>query len=66
MLLVYIHWYIFIDLDNKAFDTTEHKKLLHKLEQYEIRGNCHSLIKSYLSNRTQKTKFWKTCRKNAQ
>ena len=44
MLLVYIHWYIFIDLDNKAFDTTEHKKLLHKLEQYEIRGNGHSLI----------------------
>ena len=47
---------IFIDL-SKAFDTIEHEKLFYKLENYGVRGNCLSLIKSDLSNRTQKTKF---------
>ena len=43
---------IFIDL-SKAFDTISHEKLLYKLDKYSIRGNAHSLIGSYLSNRKQ-------------
>ena len=47
---------IFIDL-SKAFDTIEHGILLDKLEHYGIRGKLHTLIKSYISCRTQKTKI---------
>ena len=45
---------IFIDL-SKAFDTIYHKKLMAKLESYGIRGNCYTLLKCYISNRTQYT-----------
>ena len=37
----------------KAFDTVDHKILLHKLECYGIRGTPNKLLKSYLSNRNQ-------------
>ena len=47
---------IFIDL-SKAFDTIDHGKLLFKLDNYGVRGNCHSLLKSYISNRKQFTSF---------
>ena len=45
---------IFIDL-SKAFDTIDHEKLLDKLYHCGIRGAAHSLLKTYLSNRHQKT-----------
>ena len=43
---------IFVDLQ-KAFDTVDHKILLHKLEYYEIRGICKDWFKFYLSDRKQ-------------
>ena len=47
---------IFIDLA-KAFDTISHKEILEKLENYGIRGICHDLMKSYLSDRKQHVKI---------
>ena len=42
---------------SKAFDTIDHKKLLHKREHCGIRGPYLSLLSSYLSNRPQYTNF---------
>ena len=47
---------IFIDL-SKAFDTISHSKLLYKLDHYGIRSNALSLIKEYLTDRTQLVNF---------
>ena len=43
---------IFVDL-SKAFDTVDHKILLHKLDHYGFRGKTNKLLESYLSNRKQ-------------
>ena len=37
----------------KAFDKVPHKRLLHKLDYYGIRGSTHKWISSCLSGRTQ-------------
>ena len=43
---------IFVDLQ-KAFDTVDHKILLHILEYYGICGVCNDWFKSYLSDQKQ-------------
>ena len=37
----------------KAFDKVPHRRLLHKLDYYGIRGSTHKWINSWLSWRTQ-------------
>ena len=37
----------------KAFDKVPHRRLLHKLDYYGIRGSTHKWISSWLSGRTQ-------------
>ena len=44
---------LFFDLA-KAFDTLDHNILFSKLERYGIRGTPLDLIKSYLTNRSQR------------
>ena len=45
---------LYLDL-RKAFDTVDHRILLHKLYYYGIRGNAYNVIASFLDNRKQRT-----------
>ena len=47
---------VFIDL-KKAFDTVDHKILLHKLDHYGFRGVINKWFSSYLEGRTQTTRI---------
>ena len=47
---------VFIDL-KKAFDTVDHKILLHKLDHYGFRGVISKWFSSYLEGRTQTTQI---------
>lgn len=47
---------LYMDM-TKAFDHVEHTTLMQKLEMYGVRGTAHDLIKSYLSNRNQRTEI---------
>ena len=47
---------VFIDL-KKAFDTIDHKILLHKLDHYGFRGVINKWFSSYLQGRTQTTQI---------
>ena len=47
---------IYLDLA-RAFDTVNSKILLEKLARYGITGTAHTLLKSYLSQRTHLLKF---------
>lgn len=47
---------VFIDL-KKAFDTISHDLLLDKLHSIGINGKAHSMLKSYLTNRSQVVKM---------
>ena len=47
---------IFIDL-LKAFDTLDHKIVLHKLNHYGFNGPALNIMKSYLTDRKQYVEF---------
>lgn len=47
---------IFLDM-SKAFDFVSHQKLLHKLENYGVRGKAYEWLQSYLKDRKQCTEI---------
>jgi hypothetical protein len=48
---------VFLDF-KRAFETIDRELLLRKMEQYGIKGAELSCFRSYLSNRSQETKFY--------
>ena len=53
--LVFKRFVVYIDFA-KAFDTVSHRKLLHKLYYYGIRGILLSWFKCFLDSRAHQTK----------
>ena len=43
---------------SKAFDKVNHKRLLSKIWNFDVRGNLFKLIGSYLNNRTQAVRIY--------
>ena len=54
---------IFVLLDlKKAFDTVNHKSLLHKFEQYGVGNKALDLSSNYLTNQTEMSAKWNAFR----
>ena len=51
--------YLILLVFSKAFDMVPHRKLLHKLQNYGIRGNTLRWLSSILTTRNQQVIIWR-------
>ena len=52
-----VHFRAVFDRSQEGFDTTNHEILLAKLDNYDVRGENNSWLRSYLTGRKQNTEF---------